>query len=147
MEPKKELKKKVKLRWLQINKCKIEIPREMSYKEYAIALMITVDNIERPDQHEGFTEGGEKFMFVDVVYKAKVLPGDIVIKDEYDKIYAKARKGSMSQVLRNAIRNNCTSSADLNDYYKEIMSGFIDFCPELIEYLEELKLKKAKGEL
>jgi len=87
--------KQVKNRWLSISKSKFNISKPLDYKDYTVALFISVESIDRPDNQDGT---------IDVIFKAKAT-GELIIKDEQDRMIAKADKRSQSQKLRGQIFN------------------------------------------
>lgn len=147
------MKKQIKNRWLHIAASKHNLPADktLDYKEYAIGLMISIDDISHPDQHEGdIVKDGkgedEKVMFVDKIYKAKVI-GDLVIKDEFEKIYIKSDKRSDSQLLRGQIINTCKKDIPLADHYHDRMILLRHFWYLIDPYLDELDKKEKEGKL
>jgi len=107
--------KEVKNRWFEIGKCKFNIDKPLAYKEYAIGLIVSVNNIARPDNEDGS---------IDIVYKSKAC-GELVINNEFNKMYIKADKKSQSQKLHGQImleeRLPGCEKMDDEEYYKYVM--------------------------
>ena len=126
------MSKEVKNRWLDIKKCRFNIKDPLDYKDYAIALMISVNNIARPDNEDGT---------VDVEFKAKAC-GTLIIKDEFDKIIVKSDKRSQGQLLHHQIVLNedrlpdC-DKMDREDYYKFVMQKIRHYCPMILKMIPE----------
>ncbi len=142
------MKKQIKNRWLHIAASKFNLPADkpLDYKEYAVGLMISVNDISHPDQEEGDIVNDEEVMFVDKIYKAKVI-GDLVIKGEFDKVYIKSDKRSDSQLLRGQIINTCKKDIPLADHYHERMIKLRHFWYLIDPYLDELDKKEKEGKL
>lgn len=119
--------KEVKNRWLSISKCKFNIPKPMDYKDYTVAMYISVESIDRPDNQDGS---------IDVIFKGKAT-GEIIVKDEFDKVYIKTDKRSQSQKLRGQIFNE-------GDDYDETMQVIRHLYNP---YIKELIEKYKKGEI
>jgi hypothetical protein len=123
------MKKEVKNRWLQINRCKFNIPDPLDYKSYTVAMFIDIKDIARPDNDDGT---------LDIVYKAKAT-GELIVQDEHKKVYIKTDKRSQSQKLRaQIIATNDTDQED-TEHYKDMMIDIRHFYPEIKNFIKKLK--------
>ena len=126
--------KEVKHRWLAITKCRFNIPKDLDYKDYSIAMMITVTEPSYPDNDDGTK---------DAVYKAKA-SGELIIKDEFDKVYIKSDRRSKSQLFRGQVVQDLDIPDNYTptDWYNWFMDKLRHYYPEVKAYIKKLEEEK-----
>ena len=131
------MEKKVNNRYLVINKSQFNIDRPLDYKDYTIAMFISVTDISRPDNQDGS---------IDIVFKAKAT-GELIIKDEFDKVYIKSDKKSLSQRFRFALYNFNESNMDNKEFYNWFMGKMLHHKDSVIPMLLNNFKKLDEGEV
>ena len=126
--------KEVKNRWFVINRCKFNIDKAMDYKDYTVALYVSVNDISRPDNEDGT---------IDIIFKAKAT-GEMIVKDEFEKIVVKADKSSQSYKLRGQVVQDLDIPDNYTpvDWYNWFMDKLRHYYPEVKAYIKKLEEEK-----